>query len=194
GESPGHVTFPVPVMLEPAGRPVFAALLMLLREFRVFGAPDGQRLSDVLAASRKYQTTVSTELAKQVLAALYELLRGIQAADAHLNGELLKEVLANDPDHVYAGQLTVLLRLVFLLYAEDRGLMPDSEVYVRNYSVTGLFEKLRGDAGRHPDTMNQRYGAWARLLTLFRIVHDGAKAGQLHLPARHGYLFDPDRY
>jgi hypothetical protein len=194
GESPGHVTFPVPVMLETSGRPVFAALLMLLREFRVFGAPDGQRLSDILAASRKYQSTVSTELAKQVLAGLYDLVRGIQAADAHRNGDLLKEVLAKNPDEVYAGLLTVLLRLVFLLYAEDRGLMSESEVYVRNYSVTGLFEKLRGDAGRHPDTMDQRYGAWARLLTLFRVVHDGAKAGPLHVPARHGYLFDPDRY
>lgn len=194
GESPGHVTFPVPRMLEVSGRPMFAALFMLLREFRVFGAPDGQRLGDVLAASRKYQTTVSTELAKQVLAALYELLRGIQAADAQKNGLLLGEVLAKDPDQVYAGQLTVLLRLVFLLYAEDRGLMSASEVYVRHYSVTGLFEKLRADAGRHPDTMDQRYGAWARLLTLFRMVYDGARAGTLRIPARRGYLFDPNRY
>ena len=65
---------------------------------------------------------------------------------------------------------------------------------MRNYSVTGLFDKLRGDAGRHPDTMDQRYGAWARLITLFRIVHDGVKGGGLILTPRHGYLFDPDRY
>ena len=194
GESPGHITFPVPIMLETAGRPVFAALLMLLRESRVFGSTGGKTLNDILAASRKYQNTVSTELAQQVLAALYELLRGFQAADAQRKGELLAQVLAKDPNQVYAGQLTVLLRLVFLLYAEDRGLMSDSEVYVRYYSVSGLFDKLRGDAGRHPDTMDQRYGAWARLVTLFRMVHDGAKGGGIQIPARHGYLFDPDRY
>lgn len=194
GESPGHITFPVPVMLEPSGRPVFAALLMLLRESRVFGSTGGKTLNDILAASRKYQNTVSTELAQQVLAALYELLRGFQAADAHRKGELLSEVLAKDPDQVYAGQLTVLLRLVFLLYAEDRGLMSDSELYVKHYSVAGLFEKLREDSGRHPDTMDQRYGAWSRLVTLFRMVHDGAKGRGIQLPARHGYLFDPDRY
>ena len=28
----------------------------------------------------------------------------------------------------------------------------------------------------------------------FRIVHDGADAGAMHLPKRHGALFDPDRY
>ena len=194
GESPGHITFPVSILCETAGRPVFAALLMLLGEARVFGTTGGKTLNDVLAASRKYQNTVSTELANQVLAALYELLRGFQAADAHRKGVLLTEVLAKNPDLVYAGQLTVLLRLVFLLYAEDRGLMSESEVYVRNYSVSGLFEKLRADEGRHPDTMDQRYGAWARLVSLFRIVHDGAKSGAFELPSRHGYLFDPDRY
>ena len=28
--------------------------------------------------------------------------------------------------------------------------------------------------------MDQRYGAWAQLLVLFRMVHDGADAGELH--------------
>ena len=42
--------------------------------------------------------------------------------------------------------------------------------------------------------MNQRYGAWAHLLVLFRLFHDGAAAGGLRLPQRHGVLFDPDRF
>ena len=42
--------------------------------------------------------------------------------------------------------------------------------------------------------MDQRYGAWAQLLALFRVVHDGAAAGELRLPPRRGALFDPDRY
>jgi hypothetical protein len=194
GESAGHVTFPVEHMTGVAGRPIFAALHMLLSDYRVFNAPDGRGLADILRESRKYQNTVSTELARQVLAALFELLRGFQAADDAARGALLRDVLARDPDEVYAGLLTVLLRLVFLLYAEDRGLMSDDEVYTRFYSVTGLFERLREDAGRYPDTMDQRYGAWAQLLALFRIVHDGARHGRLRLPARRGYLFNPDRY
>jgi hypothetical protein len=194
GESPGHVTFPIQKMLETSGRLIFAALFMLLRESRIFGSTGGKTLNDILAASRRYQNTVSTALADQVLAALYELLRGFQAADAHRKGELLREVLTHDPDQVYAGQLTVLLRLVFLLYAEDRGLVSDAELYLRHYSVIGLFEKLRTDAGQHPDTMDQRYGAWARLITLFRMIHFGADGGGIHVPARAGYLFQPDRY
>ena len=194
GESPGYITFPVPAMTEVAGRPIFAALHMLLCADRMFALPDKQRLPALLAESRKYQNIVSTELAQQVLAALYELLRGFQAADDQSKGEWLREVLARDPDQVYAGLLTVLLRLVFLLYAEDCGLMSDDEVYVKYYSVAGLFERLRADAGRYPDTMDQRYGAWAQLLALFRLVHDGGGHGKFRLPARHGYLFNPDRY
>ena len=194
GETAGHLTFPVQAMTEVAGRPIFSALHMLLSAERLFTMADKQRLPAILAESRKYQNTVSTELAKQVLAALYELLRGFQAADDLRKGELLAEVLGRDPDQVYAGLLTVLMRLVFLLYAEDRGLMSDDEVYVKHYSVTGLFERLRADAGRYPDTMDLRYGAWAQLLALFRMVHNGGRHGKLHLPARHGYLFNPDRY
>jgi hypothetical protein len=194
GETAGHLTFPVQAMTEVAGRPIFSALHMLLSADRLFALPDKQRLPTILAESRKYQNTVSTELARQVLAALYELLRGFQAADDLRKGELLRAVLERDPDQVYAGLLTVLLRLVFLLYAEDRGLMSEDEVYVKHYSVTGLFERLRADAGRYPDTMDLRYGAWAQLLALFRMVHDGGRHGKLHLPGRHGYLFNPDRY
>ena len=108
--------------------------------------------------------------------------------------DVLRDVLTEDPNHVYAGLLTVLLRLVFVLYAEDRGLVSSDSVYSNYYSITGLFERLRADAGRYPDTMDQRYGAWAQLLTLFRLIYDGGRHAALAIPARRGYLFDPDRY
>ena len=63
------------------GRAIFAALHMLLRQERLFTGDEKQRLPAILADSRKYQNVVSTKLAEQVLAALYELIRGFQAAD-----------------------------------------------------------------------------------------------------------------
>ncbi|MGA2498245.1 MAG: DNA methyltransferase, partial [Tepidisphaeraceae bacterium] len=193
-ESSGHVTFPVGAMRQVAGRPIFAAMHMLLCAERLFSLPEKQRLPAILADSRKYQNVVSTQLAQQVLAALYELLRGFQAADDQRKGELLRQVLAEDPNHVYAGLLTVLMRLVFILFAEDRGLLSTDPIYTNHYSVAGLFERLRADAGRYPDTMDQRYGAWAQLLTLFRLIYDGGSHAGFHIPGRRGYLFDPDRY
>jgi len=194
GENSGYATFRVKEMAEVSGRPIFAALHMLLCAERLFSLPERQRLPAILADSRKYQNVVSTQLAEQVMAALFELLRGFQAANAQAKGELLREVLAADPNEVYAGLLRVLMRLVFTLYAEDRGLMSSDPVYASFYSVTGLFERLRADAGRYTDTMDQRYGAWAQLLALFRMIYEGGRRGSLRIPARRGYLFDPDRY
>lgn len=194
GENAGSVTFPVSAMAEVAGRPILAAFDLLLRKSRLLTGPVEARLPGLLVKSREYQSSVSSKLAEQVLDALYELLRGFQAADERTQGELLRQALADKPDDIYAGLLTVLMRLVFLLYAEDRGLMPGSSLYVRNYSVHGLFEKLRADNEHYPDTMDHRYGAWPQLLALFRAVHDGSRHQQLVMPRRRGYLFDPTRF
>ncbi|MBI4538945.1 MAG: N-6 DNA methylase [Gemmatimonadetes bacterium] len=194
GETSGHMTFPVSAMVEVSGRPILAGLHMLLRAERLFALPTKQRLLALLSESRRFQAEVSTRLSEQILEGLYELLRGLQAADAHTRGRLLGEVLREEPDQVYEGMLTVLLRLVFTLYAEDRGLLPRDPVFVEHYGIGGLYERLREDAGHHPDTMDQRYGAWARLLALVRLAHDGGGHGDVRLPPRHGYLFNPDRY
>jgi len=194
GESSGHLTFPVQAMTEVPGRLILGALDLLLGEDRLFNVPENQRLSRLLEESRSYQAEVSTKLSGQVLDALWELLRGFQAADAAANGRLLSALAETDQQHIYGGLIATLMRLVFLLYAEDEGLMPDDEVYQRHYAVSGLYEKLREDAGNYPDTMDQRYGAWAALLSLFRLVYDGGGATEEYLPARHGQLFDPDAY
>ncbi|HYR89317.1 MAG TPA: DNA methyltransferase [Terriglobia bacterium] len=194
GETSGYMTFSVAEMTQVAGRPIVAGLHLLLSAERLFSLPEKQRLPAILADSRKYQNTVSTQLAEQVLGALYELLRGFQAADDHRHGDLLREVLRDNPNHVYAGLLNVLMRLVFILYAEDRGLLPADPVYRNHYAVTGLFGRLREDDGHHPDTMDLRFGAWGQLLALFRMIHAGGRHGAMKIPAREGYLFDPDRY
>jgi hypothetical protein len=194
GENSGSLTFPVAAMTEVAGRPILAALHLLLDHYRLIAGPSEARLPALLARSRDYQSRVSEALAQQVLDSLYELQRGFQAANERTAGELFRTALNENPDDVYAGLLTVLMRLVFLLFAEDRGLMPTSELYVRNYSIHGLFERLRSDNEHYPDTMDQRYGAWAQLQAIFRVVYYGCRHPQLHMPARHGHLFDPSRF
>jgi hypothetical protein len=193
-ESSGFATFKLAEMVQVQGRPIFAALHMLLEAPRVFSAPEKDRLPALLANSRKFQNLVSTQLAGQVLEALYELLRGFQAADDQVHSALLRDILNSDPNKVYAGLLTTLMRIVFLLYAEDRGLLSTDSVYVNYYSVNGLYQRLRGDEGRYPDTMDQRYGAWAHLISAFLLIFEGGSHAALRIPPRHGYLFEPARY
>ena len=194
GESSGHITFDFSQMAQPAGRPILAAFEMLLSGYRVFVAPNARNLPALLQKSREAQAEVSTRLSQQVLAALYELLRGFVSADARSGSNELTELARHDPDSLYGGLITALMRMVFVLYTEDRGLMSDHPVYQQHYSLGGLFSRLRSDAAAWPDTMDQRFGAWAQLLSLFRLIHGGGRHAGLRFVAHRGGLFDPDRF
>lgn len=194
GENSGSITFPVAFMTEVAGRAVASALNLLLSHRRLNSVPEAVRLPALLRKSRDYQAEVSTTLSHQVLEALFELARGFQSADEKSGHSLLADTWRRDPQEIYGGLITTLLRMVFLLYAEDRGLMPSGDLYQRNYSVQGLFEKLRADHEKYPDLMDERYAAWPQLLALFRAIHSGCKHRKMSLPARQGHLFDPDRF
>ena len=120
-------------------------------------------------------------------------MRGFQSANDVRRGELLREALASDPNHVYSGLLTdpdaAGVRAVRRGPRPALQRSPCTRIY---YSVTGLFERLREDAGRFPDTMNQR------LRRLVPADHP-VPADLRRRPARRasscrprkGYLFDP---
>ena len=194
GEFSGYLTFPLRSLASAAGRPMLAGLKLLLDGFRLFSDHDDRRLPALLKKSREAQAAVSTQLAEQVLGALHELLRALESVD----GALVRKLAETQPEHLYDGLLTVLLRLVFILYAEDRDLLPSRTdarargIYERGYSVRGLYARLVEDAALNPDTMDERLGAWGRLAALFRLIHRGHSSGFI-LP-RGGKLFDPDEF
>ena len=80
GESSGWLEFKVSDMVQTAGRPICAALRLLLGQDTLLARPRTERLAALLKSSREFQNEVSEKLAEQVLHALYELLRGFQAA------------------------------------------------------------------------------------------------------------------
>src|SRR5260370_11099347 len=138
-ETSGTLTFPIAAMAEVSGRPILAAFDLLLNRYRLLAAPNEARLPALLQRSRDYQSRVSSALARQVLDCLYELLRGFESANQHTKGELLRDVLEQHSDDVYGGLLTVLLRLVFILFAEDRGLLAGFPLYLRHSFLAGCF-------------------------------------------------------
>jgi N-6 DNA Methylase len=194
GETSGHLTFPLRALAAVAGRPMLGGLKLLLDSVRLFTDADERRLPALLRKSREAQAAVSTALAEQVLGALHELLRGLDAAEP----EFIRELARTRPGHLYEGLLTVLMRLVFILYAEDRDLLPSRldgrarEIYETSYSARGLYARLVEDAAINPDTMDERRGGWGRLLSLFRMIHKGHPSH--FIQARGGKLFDPDQF
>lgn len=192
GETSGWLAFPIRSLATVGGRAMLGGLKLMLDRGRLFTDAEDRRLPAVLKKSREAQAAVSTALAEQVLGALHELLRGLNAADP----DAIRKLAAERPDHLYEGLLTILLRLVFVLYAEDRDLLPSRTdgrsraLYDNGYSVRGLYAKLSEDAALNPDTMDERRGGWGRLLALFRLIHGGHSSNLIQ--ARGGKLFDPD--
>ncbi|MBP6848430.1 MAG: N-6 DNA methylase, partial [Kofleriaceae bacterium] len=198
GASTGAITFPVGAMARADGRPILDAFVMLLHRTRWFSVKAEHQLPALLAASREAQGRVTRALADQVLEALHVLLAGFEAAQGGASDGALAAAYRDPelgPDHVYAGLLTFMLRLVFVLYAEDNDLLPvDDDLYAEHLSVLALYEELASDAGAYPDAMARRYGAYGRLLSLFRAIYFGVAHGPLRMPPRHGELFSPHVY
>ncbi|MGE3634611.1 MAG: DNA methyltransferase, partial [Sandaracinaceae bacterium] len=202
GEAAGHIDFRFADMADVLGRPILDALMLLLSDARLYRVATDRQLHHLLARSRTMQAEVTTALSSQVFFALETLLKGFEAADARAGGDWLRPVMeasgsesAEGRDVLFDALLTVLLRLVFLLYAEDSGLLPtEHPLYARHYSLFALYERLEADRTRTPDAMNRRYSAWPALLALFRVVYLGASHKDLVLPPREGHLFDPHRF
>ena len=174
---------------EPATLKAFQSLLGVRRCF----GPTGQTLEALLDESLKHQEEVTDTLGEQVRRATEVLIQALDKADQDRNRELLRDV---PPSLLYEASLTVMMRLVFVLCAEERGLfLLGDPVYDENLAVSTLRGKLAEEADQLGDeVLERRYDAWARLLSMFRAVYAGIEHEDLRLPAMGGSLFDPDRY
>ncbi len=85
-----------------------------------------------------------------------------------------------------------MMRVVFLLFAEERGLLPaDNELYVAAYSAGRLCAKLERQAlETSEDDLEHSYAAWHRLLALFDAVYYGIDHQRLSIYPHDGSLFD----
>ena len=135
--------------------------------------------------SRKGQAELSQVLGERVREAVELLVQG--------HGEALKERCADvDPADIYRAAVRVVMRLVVVLFAESRELLPrDNALYHGSYGLTGLLEELEKIAARGGGRLVRSYSAWPRVLALFRLVHDGSHHPSLPVPAYGGELFAP---
>ncbi|MGH6868381.1 MAG: Eco57I restriction-modification methylase domain-containing protein, partial [Methylocella sp.] len=193
GETSGHSNFPLSALGPITGRPMLGGSRLLLDSFRLFSDAGDRRLPALLKKSRDAQPAVSTAPAGQALGALRELLRGLESAAL----AVIHKPAAARPDHLYDGLLAVLMRLVFILYAQDRDLLPSrpdawgQEIYETGNSVRGLYAKLVEDAALFPETVDERRGGRGLVPALFRLIHKGYNG---HFVQARGELFDPDEF
>lgn len=168
------------------------AFVSLLGVRRCFGPPD-ETLDQLLERSLSFQEEVTDTLGEQVRRAVEVLIQALGRADEDRNGELLEDV---SPAELYEAGLTVMMRLVFILCAEERGLLLLGDpIYDQHYAISTLRARLREDESQHgSEVLERRYDAWCRILAVFRAVYGGIEHEALRMPALGGSLFDPDRF
>ncbi|WP_347240316.1 N-6 DNA methylase, partial [Thermus sp.] len=192
---PGYVAFNLVELFEAPrdqGLKEFQALLLLLSPSRFQKGKDGKTpLDRYYERARETGIRARDALRKGVVEALEAL------GNAFLTESLREEL--KDPEKLGAYHRELLLlvyRLLFLLYAESRGLLPHggelSWVYEREYSASALRERAArqdpfGGQGAYED---RHTDLWEKLLLTFGLVYRGD--ARLGVPALNGELFAPE--
>lgn len=172
-----------------AQEPITLQAFVHLLGIRRFFVDEAEQLPALFDRSLKYQDEVTEALGEQVRRAVEVLIQALDKADQDRDRELLREV--KEPE-LYEAALTLMMRLVFLLAAEERGLLLlGDERYEANYAISTLRMQLRTES---EEILERRWDAWSRLLATFRAVFGGIEHENLRLPALGGSLFDPDRF
>jgi hypothetical protein len=191
GGATGVATWDAGLWLEE--RLTLDAFTTLLGVRRFFSVADSDTLDAMLSESANAEAEVTDQLGKQVRAAVELLVDAMSRANRDRGGHLFDDLSTTD---VYEAAVTVMMRLVFLLSAEERGLfLLGDETYDSTYAVSTLRAQLEEEANTYGEEVIARQtDAWHRLLATFRMVFAGAQHENLRLLAYGGSLFDPDRF
>ena len=188
-----------PELWTPADEDAAPPLLQAIRDTRKGQA----ELSEVLGERVREAVEILIRGHGDALSALVEepgaSLAGYHEHLADVAGVSLAEVPPGDddspsvatPEEIYRAACRVAMRLVVILFAESRELLPrDNALYHESYGLNGLLEGLEREAARG-GALATSFGAWPRVLALFRLVRGGSHHPDLPVTAYGGDLFAP---
>lgn len=180
---------------EAAELDVVRAFVSMLQRSRFYRVQDDEKLIELLRRSEDSQEEVTEALGVQVRQAVELLVAAIGRADTAQRdrGQKGLDVSASE---VYRGAVIVMMRIVFLLFAEERKLLPsDTPLYASTYSAGRLCAQLEQQAREgSEDDLEYSNVAWHRLLALFDAVYYGISHPRLQMHAHNGSLFGPANY
>ena len=176
----------------PATRNAFIELLRRVR--LIGGSPEGrltELFKDSVAAAEEITEALGTQVRRAVELLVQALSEG--ALDAKRHGH--PDPLPADRDEVYQAAVTVLMRLVFLLFAEERGLLPQGTLFTAGYGISDVLDDLDERINEEGiEALDATHLTWHRLLATSQALYEGATFEDVTLPSYGGSLFDPDRF
>ncbi|MFA5312227.1 MAG: hypothetical protein WC375_02775 [Methanomassiliicoccales archaeon] len=151
--------------------------------------------------SRSKQGELSQVLGENTRLAVEELLSSLDRS-MKANPDMLR-ILISDPvtgkdiseeeqlEALYQSSIRVIMRIVVVLFAESRDLLPKSiEAYHSSYGAEGLYAQLKkADSSGGSGALEEAYHSWPRLLSLFRLIHEGSSDSTFNITSYGGGLF-----
>ena len=191
GETTSYISWYCNLWLEE--KLTLRAFRSLLAVRRFFAVEEDETIEALFEQSKDAQQEVTDQLGFQVRTAVEVLVQALDRIDQDYNRTLLADI---SDRQLYESALFVMMRLVFLLAAEEKGLLLlGDDLYDQNYAISTLREQLRETADANgEEILERRYDAWCRLLATFRAVYGGVEHDALQLPAYGGNLFNPDHH
>ena len=178
---------------EPATRDAFCELLGVRR---LLGGTSEDRLPALFERSVLAAEEVTEALGTQVRRAVELVVTALsEAALTFEAGPTQVDPLPENAHEVYEAVVTIMMRAVFLLFAEERGLLPTQSLYTGGYGLAGVLDELEKRARNEgEESMDGTSLTWHRLLATSRALHGGVNAEDMRIPAYGGSLFDPARF
>ena len=180
---------------EPATRDAFRELLDVRR---LMGGEEDKRLPALFNVSVLKAEEITEALGPQVRRAVELIVTALSEAarDAvEREGGKGDDPLPTDAHEVYEAVVTVMMRVVFLLFAEERGLLPAESLYTGGYGLATVLDALEERArDEGEESMDGTSLTWHRLLATSRALHGGVNTEDMRIPAYGGSLFDPERF
>jgi methylase of polypeptide subunit release factors len=171
------------------------AFIELLQRRRLVGGKPADRLTELFGESVTASEKITEALGTQVRRAVELIVQALSEGglDAVRGGE--PDPLPDRRGEVYEAAVTVMMRVVFLLFAEERGLLPENELFAMGYGVSDELDQLDARQNEEGDqALDATYLTWHRLLATSQALYQGATFEDLRLPEYGGSLFDPSRF
>lgn len=177
---------------EPAVRDAF---LELLSRRRLLGGAEADRLPALFDESVAAAEEITEALGTQVRRAVELLVSAFSEAAEDARREGRPDPLPSDRGEVYEAAVTVMMRVVFLLFAEERGLLPQSRLFSGAYTITDRLDALAARMREEgPEALDGTHMTWHRLLATSQALYSGVTFEDMRIPSYGGSLFDAERY
>jgi len=171
------------------------AFFSLIGIQRFVGVQAEDRLSALFAESLLQQEDITEELGKQVRKAVELLIQSFSEARIEELRQGKLDPIPNKEREPYEAAVTIMMRIVFMLFAEERGLLPvNQELYGNAYAISGTLNLLEDQARDNEDMLDSSTSVWHQILSTSEALFRGATFEDMRMPAYGGSLFDPARF